>query len=66
MEVGQGEDDGPELCLLGTALQDLLIELPVSPSQVGLETIGGLICELDGVLEQRYGQGSLQLRGWLC
>lgn len=65
MEVGQGKDDGPELCLLGAALQDLLIELTIGTPQVGLQPIRGLIRQLDGVLEQRDGQSPLQLRGWL-
>ena len=52
MEVGQGKDDGPELSLLGTALQNLLIELAIGSTQVGLEAIRRLIGQLDGILQQ--------------
>ena len=36
MEVGQGKDQGPELGLLCTALQDVVIKLSVRPLEVGL------------------------------
>ncbi len=52
MEVGQGKDDGPELRLLCTAFQNLLIELSIGTAQIGLEAIGRLVGELNGVLKQ--------------
>ena len=36
MEVGEGKDQRPELCLLCAALQDVIIELPICPPEVSL------------------------------
>ena len=38
MKIGERKHEGPELCLLGAALQDIVVELPVSALQVGLHT----------------------------
>ena len=55
----------PVLCLLGAPLHHLLAKVGIGTQQVGLEALGGLVCELDGGLQDGDGQGALQRGGRL-
>ena len=37
MEVGQSKNKGPKLSLLCTPLQEVIIELSISPLEIGLQ-----------------------------
>ena len=62
MEVAQRKDDGPELGLLSTRLQDLLVEVVVSTAQIRAQPLRRLIGQFDGVLEKGDWQPTLQCR----
>ena len=66
VEVAQREDDGAELGLLGAGLEDLLAEEVVGAAQVGLEALGRLVGQLDGVLgKRRRREIRKEIRKWI-